>query len=234
MQVPSHRIMTESESENPVYAGIKAMVMAHELVPGQRIRLEPLADRLFVSNTPVREALIHLAAERLIKEVPNAGFFTKEISETEIRNLYILNQLILDWSLRVVRNDGRVPGMLKPPEIFETASGVKTDAPVPTVQMMDELFRHISRQSGNDDIVHVVGNIGERTYYTRLKECELCPEVPESLARLCRTYYRRDTKGLRQGLQDFHDMRLQMLPDVIRRIRQIKQDAPCPAVPKRI
>ena len=232
MQVPSHRIMIESESENPVYASIKAMVMAHELTPGQRIRLEPLADRLLVSHTPVREALIHLAAERLIKEVPNAGFFTKEISESEIRNLYTLNQLILDWSLSVVRDDGRVPGMLNPPEIFETASGVKVDAPVPAVQMMDELFRHISRQSGNDDIVHVVGNICERTYYTRLKECELFPEVPESLARLCRTYYRRDTKSLRQGLRAFHDMRLQVLPDVIRRIRQMRQGASGPAVPE--
>ena len=53
----SSRATSNDGKANHVYASIKDMVMKHDLPPGQRIRPEPLADRLFVSNTPVREAL---------------------------------------------------------------------------------------------------------------------------------------------------------------------------------
>ena len=207
-------------SRQRAYEAIKARIVAHELPGGERILVEPLADKLFVSNTPVREALIQLVAERLIKDVPKAGFFTKEISEAEIRGLYILNQVLLDWSLSVTRNDGGVPGMLKPPETFDTSHRTSELSALSAVKMMDELFAHIAMQSGNADVIHQVGNINERTYFLRLKECELIADVPKDLLRLCETYFQRDLESLRPALQRFHDKRLQLMPGVIRLIRQ--------------
>ena len=92
MQASLHHYIGENQQgHNAVYQGIKSLIVSHDIAPGNRIRLEPLADKLSVSNTPVREALIQLAAENLINDIPNGGFFAKEISESEIRDLYVLN-----------------------------------------------------------------------------------------------------------------------------------------------
>lgn len=215
-----HQLGTNQEGHSSVYHGIKSLIMSHDIAPGKRIRLEPLADKLYVSNTPVREALIQLAAENLINDIPNGGFFVKEISESEIRDLYVLNRLVLDWSLSAFKNNSRVTSMLKPPKIFGTINSENIGTPHTAVQMMDELFSHISRQSGNTDIIHLVRNVSERTHYIRLKECEFVPEVSEELSRLCQLYHQRNIDSLKIALESFHNMRLLLLPDLIRMIRQ--------------
>lgn len=205
-----------------VYASIRAMVVSHELPPRQRIRVEPLADGLRVSNTPVREALIRLAAERIVDEIPNAGFFTKDIAEPEVRELIKLGGMLLDWSLTLVRPLGQVPGMLKPPKLFETAAALP---PAGAVELMDALFLHIARQSGNADLVQTIDNINARTFYVRLKDCELVEDVSATAARLCRTYAALDIAGLRAALQQFHGDLLARLPDIIRLIAQARAEA---------
>lgn len=220
MQTPQNDQTLSGEwDNNPVYGSIKALVISQGLAPGTRIRLEPLADQLYVSNTPVREALIQLAAERLISDVPNAGFFTKKISESEMQDLCTLNQFMLDWALSVIRPEGQVPGMLKPPAVFDISKEAPAFSPQATVEMMDELFTHIARQSGNADVIHIVRNISERTYYLRLKEAELIDDIEEHLRLLCRTYFRQDINKLRQALTRFHEKRQAILPDVVRLIR---------------
>ncbi len=220
MQTPlNDRHPGEDWDNNQVYNSIKALVVSQGLAPGTRIRLEPLADQLYVSNTPVREALIQLAAERLISDVPNAGFFTKKVSESEMQDLCTLSQFMLDWALSVIRSGGQVPGMLKPPGVFDISEATPTFSPQATVEMMDELFTHIARQSGNADVIHIVRNINERTHYLRLKEAELIDDIEEHLRLLCRIYFRQDMKKLRQALTRFHEKRRAMLPDVVRLIR---------------
>ncbi len=212
-------MMTEAlndSSRQRVYCEIKARVITHELPVGKRILVEPLADQLFISNTPVREALIQLAAERLIKDVPKAGFFTKELSESEIRDLYTLNQLLLDWSLSVTRNDGRVPGMLKPPSFFREMDKSGTNSPREVVRILNKFFIHIAGQSGNADIIHLVQNINDRTYYIRLKEYELFSDSEIDLRRLCYTYHRKEIDRLRNDLQAYIRKTIEWLPDLLR------------------
>ena len=97
---------TGGNAGNGAYANVKARGIAQDFPAGKRILIEPLADQLFVSSTPVREALIRLAAERIIKDVPKAGFFVKEISESEVTDLYSLQQLLLEWCLPAI-DEGR-------------------------------------------------------------------------------------------------------------------------------
>ncbi|RMB07673.1 GntR family transcriptional regulator [Eilatimonas milleporae] len=228
---PPHRDGTQHHDDVPdakghtgVYDAIKAMVITHELGPGARIRLEPLADRLRVSNTPVREALIQLAAERVISDMPKAGFFTKDISEAETRDLYRLGQHLLDWSLAAATRNRQIPGLLKPPKLFDIGDRL-ADLPAGSiVEMMDDLFNHIARQSGNADIVHMTGNINDRTHYIRLQECTLVEDMATDVAALCALYYARELKALRPALNDFHEKRLALLPDVIRAVRQARTE----------
>lgn len=70
LAVRSENRMRGDGEINGVYEHVKARVVAREFPAGKRIQPEPLAERLLVSSTPVREALIRLAAERVIVKIP--------------------------------------------------------------------------------------------------------------------------------------------------------------------
>ncbi|PCI51099.1 MAG: hypothetical protein COB49_02765 [Alphaproteobacteria bacterium] len=191
--------------ENNVYESIKKLILQQALPLGKRIYIEPLADELGVSNTPVREALIQLSTERIIKNEPYAGFFTKEVSEREIRNLYTLNLTLLELSLSLVRNDGQVPGMLKPPKFFEEQSPNETNTPNIEVQILNDLFMHISKQSGNDDVIYGIRNINDRINIIRLQEYDLIPDWHDGLVKLCQLYHQKNIVELKHALKLYHE-----------------------------
>ena len=202
-----------------VYESVKAHVIADEVPSGKRILVEPLADKLFVSNTPVREALIRLAAERVIKDVPKSGFFIKEISESEVRDLYSLQGLLLAWSLGHLERGGRVPGFLKPPDLLSSAGESSEFSSKLTVRLTNELFIHIARQTGNADVVHLVRNINDRTYFVRRKDYEIFGEGEAELRRLCETYHQKNFARLRGDLEAYFRNRLDRLPELLRLLR---------------
>ena len=206
-----------------VYESVKARIIAHEPPSGRHIQTGPLAEQLFVSVTPVREALTRLAAERVIEEIPKAGFFVKDVSESEIADLYRLQQLLLEWTLSDIRNDGRAPGILKPPDLashlgVELEQRKETPARL-ALRVMNELTLHIARQSGNADVIHIVGNINDRTYYVRKKDHEAFGDPEKELLRLCQAYYRREFNRVRAGLNAFFGKRILRMPELLRQLR---------------
>lgn len=217
--LPNTNIPSKIEGDS-VYSRVKSLIMSHKLPPEKRIRPEPLADQLRVSTTPVREALIQLSAEKLIEDVPKAGFFIKDTSESEMRGLYMLNQSVLDLALEIVSTDNQLAGILKPPKFFENPDHALTHSPDSIVATMQELFIHIARQTGVDNITHIIGNINDRTHYVRLEECELNRNIVDCLAKMCRTYYQQDMKKLQAELHHFHKNQIELLPKVIRLIKQ--------------
>ena len=55
---------------------------------GDSVNLAALARKLKVSVTPIREALTQLQQSQVIEAIPNRGFFIKELSHGEAKNLY--------------------------------------------------------------------------------------------------------------------------------------------------
>jgi DNA-binding GntR family transcriptional regulator len=58
----------------PVYEALKERIMDQELPPASRLNINALALELGVSQTPIREALVRLAAERLVAFAPYKGY----------------------------------------------------------------------------------------------------------------------------------------------------------------
>ncbi|GLY70852.1 GntR family transcriptional regulator [Amycolatopsis taiwanensis] len=57
-----------------VYEAVKAMIMDHEIKPGERVGIDAVARTLEVSPTPVREALARLTADGLVTKRSLAGY----------------------------------------------------------------------------------------------------------------------------------------------------------------
>lgn len=60
-------------SSELAYRALMQEIVSFTLVPGEDLDEATLVGRLGVSRTPVREALVRLAAEGLVQLVPNRG-----------------------------------------------------------------------------------------------------------------------------------------------------------------
>jgi DNA-binding GntR family transcriptional regulator len=69
-------------------------IIAGQLEPGSRLRLMPLADRLGVSTTPVREALAILERQGLLSSRLHRGFRVTAITARDIADVYSLHASI--------------------------------------------------------------------------------------------------------------------------------------------
>jgi GntR family transcriptional regulator of vanillate catabolism len=63
---------------------LRELILNGELRPGERVSELPLVERLGVSRTPLRSALIRLAEEGLLDPIPTGGFAVRGFDEREL------------------------------------------------------------------------------------------------------------------------------------------------------
>lgn len=79
---------------------IRYMLRTQELLPGQSLRQEALAELLGMSRVPVREALKALESEGVLRHVPNAGYTVTRLSSDELRQTYLMRAALEATVLR--------------------------------------------------------------------------------------------------------------------------------------
>ncbi|MHB1134696.1 MAG: GntR family transcriptional regulator [Chloroflexota bacterium] len=70
------------------YRAIRTMILDMRLLPGERLVLRELAERLQMSRTPVREALVRLSSEGLVETVPKRGMRVAVPTDVATREIY--------------------------------------------------------------------------------------------------------------------------------------------------
>src|SRR3954462_758635 len=77
------------------YDHLLAMLMTVQIAPGERIAIDTVARQLGISQTPIREALSQLEAEKLVSKMPNVGYrASPQMSREEVQDLYALRLLV--------------------------------------------------------------------------------------------------------------------------------------------
>jgi DNA-binding GntR family transcriptional regulator len=76
------------QATNEVYKKIKNMMYYNEIVPGQKLIYQDLADKFKISATPVIQALKRLEYSNLVYYQENKGYFVGEITPNEVKELY--------------------------------------------------------------------------------------------------------------------------------------------------
>ena len=56
------------------YDAVRAMILDHQISPGEHVGIDELARSLSISQTPVREALARLEADGLVTKIPLRGY----------------------------------------------------------------------------------------------------------------------------------------------------------------
>jgi DNA-binding GntR family transcriptional regulator len=126
-------------SSDRVYRALMQEIVSFTLVPGEDLDEATLVGRLGVSRTPVREALVRLAAEGLVQLVPNRGARVAPMGWNDIREhleaFDVSQRLVTRWAA-LRRTDDQIAKMDVERLAFETA--FRKDDPV---AMLDANFR---------------------------------------------------------------------------------------------
>lgn len=77
--------------------------------PGDRLREENVAERLSLSRTPVREALRRLEADRIIEHRPRMGAVVRQLSHTEVVELYEMRVVLERTAAEMAAKHGTEP-----------------------------------------------------------------------------------------------------------------------------
>src|SRR5438045_6948871 len=76
------------------YRQLRGRLLDRMLLPGDRLREIPLAEKLGVSRIPLREAMDQLASEGLVERVPGLGSYVRSASPKELRELYEMREVL--------------------------------------------------------------------------------------------------------------------------------------------
>ncbi len=96
--IPSS-FQSKSISDN-VYTELKKAIISGQLSPDERLIVLDIAGRYGISQAPVREALERLKQEGLIIGRTNKGSVVAPISAKEIKDLYVLREIIEGFAVR--------------------------------------------------------------------------------------------------------------------------------------
>ncbi len=88
------------------YREIRRRILEGEMDPGTQFLEQELAELLDMSRTPVREALIRLAEERLVEVRPRHGVRILPISADDIRDIYDMLIEIEAYAVRRIAERG--------------------------------------------------------------------------------------------------------------------------------
>jgi DNA-binding GntR family transcriptional regulator len=83
-----------------VLAEVRSAILNRELLPGEPIRQDALAERLGVSRVPLREALKILEGEGQVVYRPRRGYLVAELSLDDLMEVYRIRRILEDEAAR--------------------------------------------------------------------------------------------------------------------------------------
>ena len=91
---------------------LRELILAGDLPAGARIAELALVDRLGMSRTPIRAALMHLKQEGLLEPLSGGGYAVRTFSEREVADAIELRGTLEGLAARLAAERGVRPGLL--------------------------------------------------------------------------------------------------------------------------
>jgi DNA-binding GntR family transcriptional regulator len=149
------------------------MVLLGVFPTRERLAEERVAEMLGVSRTPVREALVRLHAEGLLRRYADGGYFVAEPDLADLRDLYELRiALELRGLTRALEGFGSHDlAVLEPLRDRWRALRADQPAPDPAFVELDESFHlAMSRSSGNAVLADTLETVNARIRPIRMHD----------------------------------------------------------------
>lgn len=143
-----------------IYEQLREEIFTGELGPGSRLSVPALAERLEVSRSPVRDAVLRLIQERLAKEEPRRGAVVAMIDARALASIYEVREVLEGLAARLaVENAGRRLVEQLHGALAEHEAAVE-NADLDAHAAADMRFHALLRgASANDEVVRLLDDI---------------------------------------------------------------------------
>jgi GntR family transcriptional regulator of vanillate catabolism len=115
---------------------LRELILGGELTPGARIAELWLVERLNVSRTPVRHALVRLAEEGLLDALPGGGYAVRNFSEADITDAIEVRGTMEGLAARLAAERGVGAALIA----LARACLARIDAALARPELTDETF----------------------------------------------------------------------------------------------
>ena len=149
---------------------VRQALVSGEIKPGDIYSAAALAERLGVSNSPVREAMLTLVHEGLLEAVPNRGFRVVPLSDTDLDEVYQLRLLLEVPAMVQLAERGIAAERERLTGLAEEIERAAADRDVIRFLETDRAFHlELLALHGNRRLVSIVANLRDQTRLYGLK-----------------------------------------------------------------
>ncbi|MFE4368529.1 GntR family transcriptional regulator [Streptomyces sp. NPDC056835] len=154
--------MKQPPAADRVYSHIKEAVLDRRYEGGTLLTEGELAEAVGVSRTPVREALLKLEVEGLIKLYPKKGALVLAVSAQEIADVVETRLLVEEFAVRkAVPASVRLIARLE--EVLDEQRRLAEDGDLAAVAVADRCFHaEIVRHAGNEILSKLYDQLRDR------------------------------------------------------------------------
>ncbi|MDJ0348598.1 GntR family transcriptional regulator [Cryobacterium sp. PH29-G1] len=153
------------ESTPSIIARKLRYAIAHgEVAPGSQLGEAELARELGVSRGPLREAMQRLTQEGLLVSIRNRGLFVIEMTDAEIRDMYVLRTAIESAACKLlVRGDHVAAGQDLLDKVTEMENAAATDDRAALYDADIAFHEHLVAASGSPGLARIHGTVMTQT-----------------------------------------------------------------------
>ena len=178
-------------------AALRGRLRDGHFAPGSSLIASDLAQALAVSITPVREALAHLAGERLIEERRGQGYFALQLEAGALEDLYRLHAVYVLAAVSA-----------RPRAAANTPRRALEDLdPLALREESEALFGAVVQATENLALIQAHRRATDQLAPARLHEGEVLDDLAGELKALANVLTRADTPAARAALVRYHDRR---------------------------
>lgn len=205
-----------------VYQAIKTRVIACEFPPGERIYLEPIAEALGVSTTPVREAMNRLAERDLVIKAANKGFYAMTLSEARLTGHYELTRLLLTLGLETLPLEvqRRFPLYAPIAEVLNKLNRRVITDPGTLARYTAGTFQALAALTDNSAVQLAIDRANDHLHFVRMLESRHLDDVQGDLKHICELLLSGRRDELVAAINAYHGQRLALLPILLRDLRR--------------
>ncbi len=193
------------------YRRLKDLLLFQKIPPRIKLDIGLLAGRLNVSKTPVREALIMLAEERIIQVLPGSGYFSKALRVTEIAEEYEVAFAVLKHIIAAHIDDFPKAG-------FIAMDADRVHDALAYVSFIETILETIAAMSGNGLALKMIRSFNSRTTFIRqldLQQAGRLRQTADAMDEFTRCLSQANGEAALGILQRLHREKLERLRDLI-------------------
>ena len=170
-----------SDLKNWAYETIKRKILDVEVSAGDQLRIEFLAEQLGTSRTPIREALLKLESEGLVRAASRVGFFVQGITKKDLQELFELREILESYAAEKAAVSIDVKDIEKL-EGYQTRARKAVTAGDRTEFMNMEIEIHslILREAGNIRLIQMIDSIKDLIHRERVLSLQSSENIDES------------------------------------------------------